>query len=85
MVETLDASGRVVQVQAPGVAPMTISYEPVPGRVQTVTQGDRSMRIDYDANGYPQVLTDPLGHTTVLTNDLLQRGRPGIVRPSGRC
>ena len=69
----LDATGRVISVEAPGVAAVSVVYD-AKGRPSTVTQGDRTSTFAYDPNGYLSSVKDPLLRETVLTNDAL--GRP---------
>jgi RHS repeat-associated protein len=70
---TLDAAGRATSIASSGVNPLAIGYDPH-GRVTSVTQGARSSSQGYDPRGYLALVTDPLGRSITLSNDLV--GRP---------
>ena len=71
-VTTLDAQGRVVKHEVPGVLPMDFFYDPQ-GRLQTTQQGTRSTSRSYGSNGYLAVATDPLMQTQSFTVDAVGR------------
>jgi RHS repeat-associated protein len=74
---TLDAHGRVVSAQIAGLQPVTFSYD-TRGRISTLTAGSgtniRTTTLTYNAQGYVDTITDPLGRTTQYAYD--QAGRP---------
>ena len=71
---TLDDKGRVTQVAPPGVLPVSFHYDPK-GRLDSTTQGARSITIGYDDSGFVRTVTDPLSRTTTFTYD--RAGRIG--------
>jgi RHS repeat-associated protein len=71
-VSTLDAKGRVVLVQVPGVLDTSFSYDGH-GQLKQVVQGGRTVTYDYDANRNLASITDPLSHATSFTYDLADR------------
>src|SRR3954471_4072726 len=71
VVTTLDASGRVVQVQPPGVLPVAVHYD-TRGRPDSVTRGTRAYTYAYDSFGRVQSIADPL-HTSTLGYDAANR------------
>ena len=68
----LDGLGRVSEIDSPGVLPLAITYDDR-GRLQAVAQGDRTMSLSYDSNGYLSSVRDPLGRFTNLFNDPVGR------------
>jgi RHS repeat-associated protein len=78
---TLDTQGRVVQVSVPGIVPMVLSYDGH-GRLETVTQGTRTMTRGYWPDGYLATVTDPLNQVTTFTPDLVGRVEE-VLRPNG--
>ncbi len=73
---TLDAFGRVTQVQVGGLVPVTYGYD-VRGRLATALEGTgpdaRTLSVIYNAEGYPEVITDPLGRTGRFGYDAVGR------------
>jgi len=76
-VTTLDPLGRTIQVQPPGMFPLSIQYDLL-GRPQTVTQGTRMYAFAYDALGRLQSITDPL-YTVSLGYDGANRPVSSIL------
>lgn len=86
IVTTLNAQGRVIQVDVAGLLPIVFVYDEN-GRMSTVTQGSdanvRGMSISYDSEGCISGITDPLNHTVTyaynqagrVTKQTLQDGR----------
>jgi RHS repeat-associated protein len=70
---TVDLAERPAQVSVSGIAPITYSYD-AHGRPTAITQGSRTWTLTYDAQGYLESRTDPLGQVTSYTNDSV--GRP---------
>jgi RHS repeat-associated protein len=70
VVYTLDGQERVTQVAVPGITPIQFQYDPQ-GRLYLTTQGTRTWKQTYDAQGYAYVSTDPLNQTITYTNDAL--------------
>lgn len=69
---TFDALGRLVRSEQPGVSAVTYRYDSH-GRPIEVVQGQRSATSIYDADGWLDTSTDPLGRTTRYTRDALGR------------
>ncbi|MEW8656680.1 MAG: DUF2235 domain-containing protein, partial [Candidatus Thiodiazotropha endolucinida] len=67
-----DAYGRPQQVHGSGQAPLTLSYN-TRGKVTQVSQGQQTVRYDYDATGHLIGITDPNGKQITLNYD--QAGR----------
>ena len=69
MFTTIDAQGRLVLAQVTGLLPTSYNYDER-GRLSSATrgtQGDtRSISLNYNSNGYPAAITDPLGRTVKL-------------------
>jgi YD repeat-containing protein len=80
----IDAQGRTMRVEAPGIAPVDYTYD-AQGRLGTVTQGAapdaRITGMAYNPQGYLASVTDPLSRTTSFSHDLagriLQQSLPG--------
>jgi RHS repeat-associated protein len=74
---TIDSLGRTVSEQIDGLNPVTYTYDSH-GRLASASTGSgadaRTTSYSYDANGYLQSTTDPLGQVVSYTNDKL--GRP---------
>jgi RHS repeat-associated protein len=68
----LDAFGRVVQTQVPGVLPMQMQYD-ARGRLVVTTQGTRSYAFAYDARSNLASITDPLGRPVSFQHDAANR------------
>ena len=77
----VDAAGRPIQLTTPEIASTQLVYD-TQGRLQTSTQGTflasgqeepRTWAFGYDANGYPNLTTDPLAVPTSYQNDALGR------------
>src|SRR5690606_23824454 len=82
---TLDARGRALLVESPGLAPLTYTYDSR-GRVVKTSQSDgtetRTTTFEYDAAGQVSKISDALGRDISLTYD--PRLRPtAITRPDG--
>ncbi len=67
-----DALGHLLELDVPGVLPVTFAYDPQ-GRLVSTTQGTRVTSQTYATDGWLATTTDPLGRTTSLTRDLLGR------------
>ena len=67
-----DATGRVSQVTAGSLLPVTFSYTPQ-GQLATVTQGTRTTTFTYDARGRVERVTDPLAREALFAYDLADR------------
>ncbi|HXN83706.1 MAG TPA: RHS repeat-associated core domain-containing protein, partial [Myxococcales bacterium] len=81
-VQTLDALGRVAQVQLPGVLPISTQYDSH-GRPIQVVQGTRTYGFSYDAQSNLASLTDPLGRTRSFVYDMAGRATKQTL-PDGR-
>ncbi|MCF6211896.1 MAG: RHS repeat protein [Gammaproteobacteria bacterium] len=72
----LDDKGRVLSMQASGLAALNFSYD-TRGRLADITLGSgtdsRSLQMSYDSNGYLGSLTDDLNRVTGFTRDILGR------------
>ncbi len=79
-VQKVDEYRRPVRTEVPGLAPVEYEYD-ARGRLTAIVQGEgdtqRSHSFTYDANGYLETVTDPLGRTVTLQSD--QDGRPHTV------
>jgi RHS repeat-associated protein len=73
---TLDAFGRAISSQVSGLDPTSITYDSR-GRVATVTRGvgasARTTTLSYNAAGFLQSLTDPIGRVFQMTYDAAGR------------
>ncbi len=73
---TLDAQGRVIEVQEAGLAPVSYSYDSN-GRLASITSGaaaeTRTIGLSYGNDGYLATITDPLGQTTGFAYDAAGR------------
>jgi RHS repeat-associated protein len=73
---TVDAKGRVVRREVPGLAPVDYAYDSE-GRLSTVTQGPapdaRVTSLTYNPQGYVASITDPAGRATSFSQDLAGR------------
>ena len=73
---TLDAFGRVTQAAIAGLLPVTYSYD-ARGRLASVIQGTgpdtRTATFTYNAEGYLEAITDPLGRTVRFAYDAAGR------------
>jgi YD repeat-containing protein len=85
-VTTLDEQGRVVKVEAPGLAPVVFEYDER-GRLVRTTEGTgseaRVSSIDYAGNGLVDYITDPLGRQTRFEYDPVGRVTRQIL-PGGK-
>ena len=80
--EVLDDRGRVVSVEAPGVAAVGLSWDDA-GRLEAVEQGGRRLDLEYDDRGNVGTITDGLGRTASLEHD--EAGRvTAVTLPGGR-
>ncbi|MFZ5893275.1 MAG: RHS repeat-associated core domain-containing protein [Myxococcota bacterium] len=68
----LNDAGQVIEIDAPGVAPVTIEYDDR-GRPTTFTQADRVSKLHYDEHGYVDYATDPADRTQYVTHDAVGR------------
>ena len=68
----LDSLGRILAAQFANLNPINITYDSR-GRIASTTQGSgndaRTISFTYDAQGFPQSVTDPLGHTAQFAYD----------------
>jgi len=78
---TLDAQGRVIQVALPGVQPVQLAHD-AHGRLETLSQGARTVTRAYGAGGYLASITDPLGRVEGFVVDPVGRMLEAI-RPDG--
>jgi RHS repeat-associated protein len=78
----LDDQGRVVEAQIPGRLPVQVVYDSW-GRVERMTQGDRTYTLTYDDKDNLQTVTDPLNQTTKFEYDPVGRVTRQIA-PDGR-
>jgi RHS repeat-associated protein len=69
VVTTVDAQGRPLEVQAPGLQPITYTYD-TRGRLKGVNQGAREILLTYNAAGFPDTLIDPLHRATTFVYDV---------------
>ena len=69
---TLDSKGRVVQISVLGVLPVQLAYD-AHGRLETATQGTRTLTRVYGPDGFLQSVVDPLAHTWSFTPDAVGR------------
>ena len=65
---TLDAKGRLVRSEVPGIFPAQYSYR-IDGRLESVTQGTRTSSFTYNPQGYVQTQTDALSRVSSLAYD----------------
>jgi RHS repeat-associated protein len=79
----LDAAGRVVETTTAGLAPVSYGYD-VKGRLASMTQGDRTTALGYDAAGWLGSATDPLLQTTLFGRDAVGRVTQ-MVRPDNKA
>ncbi|NLG85563.1 MAG: RHS repeat protein, partial [Firmicutes bacterium] len=81
----LDEKGRVVRTEVPGLAPVSFEYDGR-GRLVTITEGEgleaRMSRLEYNAQGYLERITDTLTRTTNFEYDAAGRVSAQI-RPDG--
>jgi len=74
--DTIDAQGRLVQMQVAGLEAVNATYDGR-GRLATVTAGTgvdtRTITYAYNSDGYLQTLTDPLGRVDAYSYDLAGR------------
>jgi RHS repeat-associated protein len=68
----LDINGRVREVRLPGIA-STVLTRDARGRLESITQGARQARIEWDAGDQVEALTDPTGRATHFTRDAAGR------------
>ena len=76
MPSILDAQGRALAQQIPGLAPTSVTYD-AQGRLTTVVQGTggtaRTSTFTYNPQGFLATLTDPLSRGVQFTYDLAGR------------
>ena len=82
VVRTLDAMGRVVRVERPGIEDLEVGYD-THGRLETVSQGSRLYTWVYESDGDLYTITDPESRVTTLEHDLAGR-LMGLELPGGR-
>jgi RHS repeat-associated protein len=73
---TLDDLGRISQAQLPGVDAIKWSYDSN-GRLQTTTQGARTLTLGYDGSGFLAGVTDSLMRQIAFDYDAV--GRPKTI------
>jgi RHS repeat-associated protein len=66
--EVLDDAGRLLTQSAPGLAPVSITYDSF-GRPTKIVQSARAVRFDYGTDGFLSTLTDPDGNATKFLHD----------------
>jgi RHS repeat-associated protein len=79
---TLDDEGRVTRMEMPGVLPVEYAYD-AEGRLQSITQGNRTISYAYHPDGYLATMADPLSRMVAFAHDAVGR----VVRqtlPGGR-
>jgi RHS repeat-associated protein len=81
VIESLDAAGRVVQVAVTGLDPVTVAYDGQGRPIQLAGSG-RTGTLGYDANGYLDGWTDPLGEPFASRSDVMGRVT-GATTPDG--
>lgn len=69
---TVDSLDRVVQTQVPGLTTASLAYDTL-GRVSQITEGGRSLRYSYDAEGNLVSIMDPLDRITSFVYDAAGR------------
>ncbi|MCL6614542.1 MAG: hypothetical protein K6U03_08020, partial [Firmicutes bacterium] len=73
---SLDEKGRIIRTEVPGLAPVAFEYD-TRGRLTTITEGTgieaRISRINYNAQGYVESITDPMNRTIGFEYDLAGR------------
>jgi RHS repeat-associated protein len=73
---TLDALGRVVQGQHGNLNPVHVAYDDR-GRLESISSGSgmdtRSYSYTYNAQGFVETVTDPIGRSVHITNDAAGR------------
>ncbi len=68
----LNDAGQAVEIDAPGVAPVSIEYDDR-GRPTTFTQADRVSKLHYDEHGYVDYAIDPADRTQHFVHDAVGR------------
>jgi RHS repeat-associated protein len=66
--QSVDGAGRLVQIAAGDVAPITFAYDEL-GRLLSMAQNDRVTRIDWDDFDRPLLVTDPVGRSARYAYD----------------
>ncbi|WP_394829933.1 RHS repeat domain-containing protein [Pendulispora albinea] len=70
---TLDAEGRIIRMESPGLAPLDLRYD-ARGRPLEATRGDRRVTYGYDASsGVLRNITDALGTVATFERDAALR------------
>jgi len=69
---TLDNKGRVVKMEVPGVLPVDLAYDAY-GRLESATQGPRTLTRGYGSGGFLANITDPLGQMATFGVDAIGR------------
>ena len=78
----VDARGRLIDIEVPGLVPMALTYD-VRGHIASATQGARSLGYVYDSTtGYPSEVHDAEGRVLKTVRDLAGR-MTSAVRPDG--
>lgn len=79
---TIDGMGRVVRSQVAGLFPVDFTYDGH-GRLSAVRQGsdeeERVTQFTYNAEGYVETTTDPIGRTVSLEYDLAARATRQVL------
>jgi RHS repeat-associated protein len=68
----LDADGRVVRIDAPGLSPLTVRYD-ARGRVAEIARGPSRTTSHYDASGALSEIEDALGRRSRVERDAALR------------
>jgi YD repeat-containing protein len=83
---TLDAKGRPVRAEVPGIAPIELTHDGQ-GRLAQIAQGTgaerRTVTFGYGADGWLDAITDPLSRTTGFIRDAAGRTTAQTL-PDGR-
>jgi len=70
--QVINAQGRIIQSQVPGIEAVNIDYD-IRGRLTAITQGTgietRTTTLTYNPEGYLQTITDPLTRSLSFTFD----------------
>jgi RHS repeat-associated protein len=78
----LDAKGRIIEEQIPGLDPVSYVYDEK-GRLTTITRGGRITTINYNSQNQISTITDPLARTAGFAYDLAGRSTQQTL-PGGR-
>ena len=79
---SVDARGRLTDIEVPGIAPLALSYDSR-GHIASATQGDRSLSYVYDpSTGYLSEIHDAEGRVLQTARDVAGRVT-SVVQPDG--